>query len=234
MMTDAHPDTQVQLLKRFFRRTPIATLAQLSRSLGCSARTVLRALKRVGYLTSYSHAGRYYTLSRLPRFDAVGLWFHGEIRFSKHRTLRATAALLVKQSAAGQTHEELQALLGLPLHDTLRSLVAEKALGRERVRGLYVYLHPDGEAASAQLSRRGELAAPSAPLPPSPAAPLDLPRVIDVLLAVIHAPQEEAQAIAARLQARGLPLTAEQVEGVLAAYGLEKKTARSHSPRSQR
>jgi len=233
-MTDSHRDMQVQLLERFFRRKPIATLAQLTRSLDCSARTVLRALKRVGYLTSYSHAGCYYTLSRLPTFDATGLWFHGEIRFSRHRTLRATAVVLVKQSPAGHTHEELEALLGLRLYDTLRTLVAQKALGRERLRGVYVYLHPEGEVASAQLSRRGELAAPSAPLPPSPAAPLDLARVIDVLLAVIHAPKDDAQTIAARLRARGLPLSAEQVDGVLTAYGLGKKTARSHSRRSRR
>lgn len=234
MMTDAHPDTQVQVLEKFFRRKPIGTLAQLARSLDCSARTVLRALKRAGYLTSYSHAGRYYTLSRLPTFDAAGLWFHGEIRFSRHRTLRGTAVVLVKQSPAGHTHEELEALLGLRVHDTLRTLVAEKALGRERVTGVYVYLHPDGEVASAQLTRRRELAAPSAPLPPSPAAPFDLARVIDVLVAVIHAPKDDARAIAARLRARGLPQTAEQVDGVFTAYGLEKKTARSHSRRSRR
>ena len=234
MMTHSRPDTQVQVLEKFFRRQPIGTLAQLARSLNSSARTVLRALKRVGYLTSYSHAGRYYTLSRLPSFDAAGLWFHGEIRFSRHRTLRATALLLVKQSPAGHTHEELQALLGLRVHDTLRTLVGQKALGRVRVTGVYVYVHPDGELSSAQLTRRRELAAPSAPLPPSSAAPLDLARVIDVLVAVIHAPKDDAQAIAARLRARGLPLTAEQVDGVFRAYGLEKKTARSHSRRSRR
>lgn len=234
MMTDPHPDPQVQVLEKLFRRKPIATLSQLARALGSSARTVLRALKRVGYLTSYSHAGRYYTLSRLPTFDATGLWFHGEIRFSRHRTLRATVVVLVKQSPAGHTHEELQALLWLRVHDTLRSLVADKALARERVTGVYVYLHPDGEVAAAQLTRRRELAAPSAPLPPSPAAPLDLARVIDVLVAVIHAPKDDAHAIAARLRARGLALTAEQVDGVFTAYGLEKKTARSRSRRSQR
>lgn len=231
MMTNPRRDTQVQVLERFFRRKPIATLAQLAALLGCSARTVLRALKRVGYLTSYTHAGCYYTLSRLPSFDTAGLWFHGGIGFSKHRTLRATVAVLVKQSPAGHTHEELQALLRVRVHDTLRSLVAQKALGRVRVRGVYVYLHPDGELASAQLSRRGELASPSAP---PPTAPLDLARVIDVLLAVIQAPKDDARAIAARLRSGGLPLSAEQVEGVFRAYGLEKKTGRSLSRRSRR
>ena len=233
-MTDPHQDPQVQVLEKHFRRKPIATLKQMQRSLGSSTRTVLRALKRAGYLTSYSHAGRYYTLSRIPKFDAAGLWFYGEIRFSRHRTLRATVVVLVKESPAGHTHEELEALLRLRVHDTLRSLVNDKELARERVTGGYVYLHPDGKVAAAQITQRREMATPSAPLPPAPAGPLDLARIIDVLVAVIHSPKDAAGAIAAHLRARGLPLTAEQVEGVFAAYGLGKKTARSRLRRSRR
>jgi hypothetical protein len=222
------------VLGKLFRRHPIATLEELERALGSSGRTVFRALKRVGYLTSYSHAGRYYTLSHIPTFDVAGLWFHGEIRFSEHRTLRATVVVLVKQSPAGYTHEELEALLCLRVHDTLRSLVADKAIARDCFAGVYVYPHPDGEVASGQMARRREHAPPSAPRPPSPGAPLDLARVIDVLVAVIRAPKDDARAIAAHLQARGLALSAEQIEGVFTAYGLGKKTARSRSRRSRR
>jgi hypothetical protein len=234
MMTNPPQDPKVRVLERLLRRKPIATLAEMQRSLGSSTRTVLRALKRTGYLTSYSHAGRYYTLSRLPKFDAAGLWFFGEIRFSRHRTLRATVVVLVKQSPAGHTHEELEVLLRLRVHDTLRSLVKDKDLARERVTDVYVYLHPDRRVAAAQLTRRREMAVPSVPLPPAATGPLDPARVIDVLVAVIHSPKEDAHAIAEHLRARGVPITGEQVEGVFAAYGLEKKTARSRSRRSRR
>lgn len=233
-MTKLDLDPQTQALEKLFRRHPTATLEQLERALGSSARTVFRALGRVGYLTSYSHAGRYYTLSHIPTFDVAGLWFHGEIRFSQHRTLRATVVVLVKQSPAGYTHEELEALLYLRLHDTLRSLVADKAIARDRFTGVYVYLHPDAEVASGQMARRRERAPPSAPSLPSPAAPLDPARVIDVLVAAIHAPKDDARAIALYLQARGLALSAKQVEGVFTVYGLGKKTARSRSRRSRR
>jgi hypothetical protein len=187
----------------------------------------------MGYLTSYSHAGRYYTLGDVPRFDATGLWFHGEVRFSKHRTLRATVVVLVKESPAGHTHEELEAVLQLRVHDTLRSLVEKKTLGRERVTGVYLYLHPNRDVAAVQLTRRREIAS-SAPSAPPPAVPLDPTRIIEVLVAVIQAPKDDARAIAARLRARGLALTADQVERVLTGYGLEKKTARSRSRRSPR
>jgi hypothetical protein len=232
-MTQPDRDPQIRVLEKHFRRKPIATLAELERALGTSARTVFRALSRVGYLTSYSHAGRYYTLSRLPAFDADGLWFHGEICFSRHHTLRATVVVLVKDSPAGYTHEELQALLRLRVHDTLRSLVSDKALARELLTGVYVYLHPDGDVASAQMARRRQRAAPTAMPVPSPAAPLDLARVVDVLIAVIHAPKDDSRAIATRLWACGVEVTSAQVEDVFAAYGLEKKTAHARS-RSRR
>jgi hypothetical protein len=116
----------------------------------------------------------------------------------------------------------------------LRSLVAEQEIARERVAGVYVYLHPDREVASAQLARRGKQLAPRAPLPASPAGPLDPVQIIEVLLAVIRAPKDDARAIAARLRTRGFTLSIEQVDGVFTAYGLEKKTARSRSRRSRR
>ena len=233
-MTQPDQDPQTQALEKLFRRRPTATLEQLERALRSSARTVFRALGRVGYLTSYSHAGRYYTLSHIPSFDVAGLWFHGEIRFSQRHTLRATVVVLVKESTAGYTHEELEALLRLRVHDTLRSLVADKEIARDRFTGVYVYLHPDGEVASQQMARRRERAAPTAPLPPSSWAPLDPARVIDVLVSVIRAPKDDARAIRAQLQARGLALSVEQVEGVFTAYGLGNKTARSRSRRSRR
>jgi hypothetical protein len=36
--------------------------------------TVFRKLKELGYRTSYSHRGRFYTLDRIARFDRQGLW----------------------------------------------------------------------------------------------------------------------------------------------------------------
>jgi hypothetical protein len=107
-------------------------------------------------------------------------------------------------------------------------------LSGQRVTGLYVYLHPDREVASAQLTRRRQLVAPTVALPPPAAAQLDPLHVIDVLVAVIHAPKEDPRAIAARLRAAGLAVSDEQVEAVFAQYGLQKKTVRSRSKSSRR
>lgn len=218
-----------QVLDQLFRRTPVALLDRLRRALKTTSRTtVFRALTAVGYLTSYSHAGRYYTLRRIPQFDARGLWVFRDVRFSVHGTLRATVELMVKQAPAGHTHEEVQAILGLRVHDPLRSLVNTQRIARERVDARYVYVHVVPEGAAAQLARRRAAAgAPAA----AAEAPLDLARVVDVLVAVIRDPRATAPRIAAHLRARGRSLTDAQVEDVFARHALGKKTARSRSRR---
>lgn len=46
-------------------------------------------MKELGYLTSYSHRGRFYTLREIARFDANGLWSHDLAWFSRHGALLA-------------------------------------------------------------------------------------------------------------------------------------------------
>jgi len=235
-MTDVQNGTpRVRTLEKLFLRRPVGELPELQRALGTSTRTVFRVLARLGYLSSYSHAGAYYTLRAIPKFDAHGLWFHGEVRFSKHGTLRATVVVLVCEAPAGYRHEELEAILGLRVHDTLRSLVEARALRRERVTAVYVYLAPDAERAAAQLEERRRMAqaAPARVAAVPPPAALALPHVVEILVAVIHAPKDDAATIAARLRAGGVAVTDAQVAAVFAQYTLQKKTARSRSPRSR-
>lgn len=219
-------------LEALFRRKPVAELGELQRCLGTTSRaSVYRALSKSGYLTSYSHAGRYYTLQSIPRFNANGVWFYDEARFSRHGTLRDTILVLIHGAASGYTHEELEAILGLRLHDTLRALVGAQLLARERVGASYVYLDGDSGQAAAQLGRRHDAASPEV-ITRNP--PLDPARVVAVLVAVIHAPRDDVPTVASRLRARGIEVTDDQVEAVFACYDLEKKTARSRSRRSPR
>jgi len=236
-MFNAPKDARRRALDKLFERKGVAQLSELRRALGVSSRTtVFFTLKAAGYCTSYSHAGRYYTLAHIPCFDAYGLWSHGQVRFSKHGTLRSTVVVQVREAPAGHTHEELHVMLGLRVYDTLRSLVDDGHLGRERVEAVYVYIDTDPERAASQLEQRRRTSAPTA-VPgatQTPPPPFDLSRVVDVLVALIHSPKDDAATIVARLRLGGLAVTDEQVEAVFAQYGLGKKTARYRSKRSRR
>jgi len=69
------PEPSRQALTRLFQRQSVADLATLSSALKTSSRmSVFRRLSARDYLSSYSHAGRYYTLRDIPPFDQDGLW----------------------------------------------------------------------------------------------------------------------------------------------------------------
>jgi len=54
-------------VRALLKKEKIATLPELKQALGTSATmTVFRKLKAVGYRTSYSHRGKYYTLADIP------------------------------------------------------------------------------------------------------------------------------------------------------------------------
>jgi hypothetical protein len=218
-MTDSSSNSSVKKLESFFRHRLIARLDELQRTLDVSGRTVFRVLGRMGYLSSYSHAGKYYTLARTPSFDADGLWAHSGVLFSSHGTLRNTVVHLVNKAWAGHTHAELQDRLRLRVYDTLHDLVAAREIGRAEIERLYLYVSAEPKTAEAQVAARQHLIAEL----PRPGPLPDAAVVIEVLLAVIHSPKPDIGEVAALMRAQGKAITPKQIEAVWAHYELGKK-----------
>jgi len=127
-------------LARLLHEQKVATMAQLKAVLGTSVSyTVLRKLSPLGYRTSYSHSGTYYTLDEIAQFDELGLWSWGDVRFSRQGTLLNTAEALVSQSGAGYQVPELEAVVHVATKDALRQLVQAERLFRREWQGRYLY-----------------------------------------------------------------------------------------------
>ena len=136
--------------------------------------------------------------------------------------------LFRSQSDAGRTHHELHARLQVRVHNTLLDLVEGRRIGRETMRGHYLYVSANPARAAPQLIlRQQQPAGLGQPLPEPPAAV-----VIEVLLDLVQSARvrPDADRVTERLAARGLPVTVEQVDAIFSRYGL-KKTAPSRSRR---
>ena len=73
-MPKVKPQKKVENL---LRKRRVVTINDLCEVIGSSSRmTVFRRLRQIDYVTSYTHAGRYYTLYDIARFDSDGLWFY--------------------------------------------------------------------------------------------------------------------------------------------------------------
>ena len=133
----------------------VATMPQLKAALGTSVTyTVLRKLSPLGYRSSYSHGGTYYTLDSIAGYDDLGLWCYRDIRFSRHGTLLNTAEVLVTQSPAGYQVPELEAVVKVAAKDALRQLVQAERLFRREWDGRYLYCALDRRRRQEQWAAR--------------------------------------------------------------------------------
>lgn len=134
-------------VRKLLLKNKIATMDELKAAAGTKATmTIHRCLSRLGYMTSYSHRGRFYTLQSIPKFNSQGVWTYHEVKFSRHGNLLETAAALISKSDAGFTCVELEGHLQVELKHALLKLHRRGVLVRVKHSGSFVYMSADNEA----------------------------------------------------------------------------------------
>lgn len=140
-------------LVQSFRRHKVLTLPAMMEALGTMTRiTVFRKLDQLPYRTSYSHAGKYYTVEEMARWDGQGLWVYQGIRFSRHGTLLDTLQYFVDTGVSGWLALELEQRLGVRVHNALSNLHRRGHVDRQQIGGAFVYA--SATAGKRQLARR--------------------------------------------------------------------------------
>ena len=210
----------LKVLKQFFKKKPVAEIAEVLALLKTNSRmSGFRRLKELNYLSSYTHAGRHYTLADIPRFDSLGLWHHEGIGFSKYGNLKATAIQLINQSDMGMSHQELETQLRIRVHNTLLDLVQSKQIKRKRIEGIYLYMSSDSQRTHKQLMRRQEMKTSRRKSKPLPAW-----IVVEIFAEIIRSShiRVDCQKITNQLLTRGIVVTVEQVDRIFEQYHLKK------------
>jgi hypothetical protein len=205
-------------LQKLFRHRPIIDMHTLQRLCkGRSKRSLFRDLSSLGYFSSYSHAGKYYTLTNIPNFDDHGLWHYKDISFSENGTLKSTIGFLVDDSMLGFTHRELTMLLRVRVQNTLNNLTANSAISRERLGNVFLYISADKKEGALQITQRKKQIDGTYQI-----QPLDPHTTIEVLLELLRSDDWHPRKISNHLQSRGFPVKKVQVEEVLSMYNLKK------------
>ena len=161
----------VDRLIEAFRRRDVLTLPEMMDALGTSAKmTVFRKLRALDYRASYSHAGKYYTLTERAEWDDDGLWVHQGIRFSRHGTLLATLQYLIDTAPTGCYAQELEERVGVGVHNALSTLQGRSQVRRHQIGASFLYVSLTG--GDRQFARRRRAAAQQAQgAPDSPRVP---------------------------------------------------------------
>jgi len=207
------------ILESFYREK-VLTKEQLLQIMGCSTMTAWRILSARGYLSSYNFNARYYTLADIPVFDKHGLWSYRKVRFSRYGLLTNTVAGLVCNSTSGLGSNELQDLLFVKVAPILAKLYSQGKLHREKVKGVFVYLHKNEYSWQRQLNKRQSEVPERKPMRlPGP----DL--IIAILVELIQRVELQPQQLARRLSGKGIKINTAQIQAVFQHYQLTKKNA---------
>jgi len=214
-------------VENLLRKRRVVTMSDLSEVIGSSSRmTVFRRLRQIEYVTSYTHAGRYYTLYDIARFDSDGIWFYDDIGFSQNGSLKNTVTYLVDGSDGGKFHFDLERQLRVRVHNVLLDLVQSKQIERIKFEGQYLYLSSDKEQSTKQIEQRDQLSMQARRIP----VYISEPMVIEILAEVIRQSKRHPSAdqVASAMAIRGLPISEKDVITVFDQYDIEKKIADSH------
>jgi len=140
---------------RVFQEQKVATMDELQRALNTTTRmTVIRKLRGLGYVTSYSHGAMFYALHRIAQFNEDGLWNYGGIMFSVYGTLTQTVEEFVNRSDAGLFVFELDWMLKTSTKKALQRLVKRDAVARKWLSGAYLWLSIESKKRTEQLQAR--------------------------------------------------------------------------------
>jgi hypothetical protein len=219
-MTTSLPPTQ-QIVSLFGQK-PCWMIQPLAAEMRYSIASVRRFLAEVGYYSSFTHNGAWYTLQSIPRFGRNGLWFSRDIGFSRAGSLTKTLITLVTESPAGMSAEMLGETLRCRCHGVLVNLWRKGSIQRQKMGRCQVYFAADLHKAERQRQAR------SAQYPPRVRFSAEM--AVLVLAEFIRSPDSSFEQLAEKIsQSKKVTVRPEQIEDLFDQHGL-KKTMQTGGP----
>lgn len=202
-------------LKKVFQRKKVVDMQTLlSLSEGRSRRSLFRDLANLEYISSYSHAGKFYTIPSIPSFDLNGLWHYGKVYIEKYGTLKTTLRIFVQESKSGFTHKELRDLLHISVQNSLNDLLKCGLIGRDMIDDLFLYVSCHKEVAAKQIAQRREQ---------TTIRTLDTNTTIEVLLELLNDEDWCPESISERLKIKNIVVSSMEIKNVFLQYNIKKK-----------
>ena len=202
-------------LLQLFKQEKCQTMEDICQLLNHSGRSTQRLLNKIGYYSSFTHNGKWYTLQSIPEFDENGLWFYRDIGFSKRRNLTATILYLIENSVKGLTAGELIKILSKSCPPVLNRIYKANKINRVKTSHGFAYISLDSAIRDRQLGNLDQ-----ADVIPS----LSDADTIIILVEFIRNPNQTVKELVLRLkQKRGSFCGVDTIKNLFVRLGLEKK-----------
>ncbi len=213
-------NSKTTIANKLFNKEKCLTIKGISQVLEYSERSVQRLLKKLGYYSSFTHNGKWYTLLHIPEFDENGLWFYQGIAFSKWRTLTATILYLVENSVKGLTARTLSSMLSSSCPPVLNKMHKASKINRVKTPRGFVYISVNSATKERQLKNldKADILSHLS----------DADKII-ILAEHIRNPNWTCSELVSRVKKKsGINCSTEIIKNLFVQLSLEKKTPKRH------
>jgi hypothetical protein len=148
MASKMKPQEQIRTL---FDHQPCWTIDQLNQTLDYSTISIRRFLKQLGYVTSFTHNSKWYTLDSIPSFNNNGIWFCDDIGFSRYGNLKQSILHHIDKSPQGLSARQLADIFSITCHAILNHMYKSATIERVKETSDFIYISVDPNKKDQQL-----------------------------------------------------------------------------------
>ena len=130
---------RLEIIERIIREDKIQSFETILSKMDCSSITIGRDIKTIGAITSYTHRGKYITISDIPDFDENGIWFYKKIGFAKFKNSLDLIISIINAKEA-ITKEDIEEILKIQISKQIQILLKHDRLHRVKLGAKYFYL----------------------------------------------------------------------------------------------
>ena len=119
-------------IEKIIREDKIQSFETILSKMECSSITLRRDIKTIGTITSYTHRGKYITISDIPDFDENEIWFYRKIGFTKFKNSLDLIVNIIN-TKEGITKEKIEEILKIQISKQIQILLKQDRLHRVKL-----------------------------------------------------------------------------------------------------
>jgi hypothetical protein len=131
---------RLEYIRSFIIKNKTVKISEFFHHIPYCEKTLRRDINDLSGITSYTHRGKFITLSNIPKFDKNGIWFYKDIGFTKFKNSLDLIVSIISNAEKGITKEEIEELLRIKISKQIQILLSQKRLQRIKFGAKYLYL----------------------------------------------------------------------------------------------
>jgi hypothetical protein len=133
-------NTRLNIIEEIIKYERVCSFEQICQRVECSFPTLRRDIKAIEGITSFTHCGKFITLSTIPCFNENGIWFHKKIGFTKFKNSLDLIVNVINRSENSITKETLDTILKIDVYKQIHILLSRHQISRVKIGKKYHYL----------------------------------------------------------------------------------------------